>query len=96
MLDSTLIPYFTEVAMTTHQRSPKAALYFGGKALGMQHGKYVNFENNGGYTTRPHVDFWATIAQAFFQTSDLTQGLMGLQFASDPKPIDGLWVKPPA
>jgi hypothetical protein len=96
MLDSTLIPYFTEVAMTTHQRSPKAALYFGGKALGMQHGKYVNFEDNGGYQTRAHVDFWATIAQAFFQTSDLSKALEGLQFASDPTPIDGLWIKPPA
>jgi hypothetical protein len=94
MLDNTVIPYFTEVAMATHQRDPKAAMFFGGKALGMQHGKYVNYEDNNGAGTRAHVDFWATVAQAYFRTSDIGQYLGGLQFATAPKPIDGFWTKP--
>ena len=36
MLDNTVIPMFTEVAMATHQRDPKAALIFGGKNLGIR------------------------------------------------------------
>ena len=94
MLDHTVMPYFTEVAMATHERNPKAAMYFGGKALGMQHGKYVNFEDNGGTGQRPHVDFWATVAQAYFQSNNPAQYLGGLSFASPPKPIDGFWTKP--
>lgn len=94
MLDHTVMPYFTEVAMVTHERNPKAAMYFGGKALGMQHGKYVNFEDNNGNGTRAHVDFWATVAQAYFRTTDPAASLNGLSFASAPKPIDGFWTKP--
>lgn len=93
MLDQTVMPYFTEVAMATHERNPKAALFFGGKALGMQHGKYVNFEDNNGNGTRAHVDFWATVAQAYFRSTDPAAYLGGLEFASAPKPIDGFWVK---
>lgn len=88
MLDRTVIPYITEVAEQNHGRSPKAAFFFGGKALGMQTGKYVNANN------RAHVDLWATVAQAFFQTNDPMSKLSGMTFASTPKPIDGLWVKP--
>ncbi|HEX2876378.1 MAG TPA: DUF1552 domain-containing protein [Polyangiaceae bacterium] len=94
MLDHTVMPFFTEVAMATHERNPKAAMYFGGKALGMQHGKYVNFENDNGNGTRPHVDFWATVAQAYFRSTDPAAYLGGLDFASAPKPIDGFWTKP--
>lgn len=94
MLDHTVMPFFTEVAMATHQRDPKAALFFGGKALGMQHGKYVSFEDNNGVGQRPHVDFWATVAQAYFRSNDPAAYLGALSFASPPKPIDGLWVKP--
>ncbi len=96
LLDQTVIPYFTEVAMATHERNPKAAMFFGGKALGMQHGKYVNFEDNNGNGQRAHVDFWATVAQAYFQSNTPAQYLGGLEFASNPTPIDGFWVKPPA
>lgn len=94
MLDYTVMPFFTEVAMATHERDPKAAMFFGGKALGMQHGKYVHFEDGGGTGTRPHVDFWATVAQAYFRSTDPAAYLGALQFASPPKPIDGMWVKP--
>jgi hypothetical protein len=89
MLDNTIIPYVTEVAEQAHSRSPKAALIFGGKALGMQGGKYVNFEGGQG---RPHVDFWATLAQAYFRSNDPMQYLGDHDFASNPSPIDGLWV----
>lgn len=91
MLDRTVIPYVTEVAEQNHGRNPKAAFIFGGRSLGMQLGKYVNFEGQ----RRAHVDLWATVAQAFFQTNDPMSKLPGMQFASTPKPIDGLWVKPP-
>lgn len=94
MLDHTVMPYFTEVAMATHERNPKAAMFFGGKALGMQHGKCVNFEDGNGSGTRAHVDFWATVAQAYFRTNDPAAQLGGLTFASAPKPIDGFWTKP--
>jgi hypothetical protein len=94
MLDHTVMPFFTEVAMATHERNPKAAMFFGGKALGMQHGKYVNFEDTGGTGTRAHVDFWATVAQAYFRSNDPAAYLGGLQFATAPKPIDGFWSKP--
>lgn len=96
MLDNTVIPYFTETAMATHAVGPKPALFFGGKALGMQHGKYVNFEEDSGERlgARPQLDFWATIAQAYFRTNELAPYLNGLTFATTPKPIDGFWVKP--
>jgi hypothetical protein len=94
MLDHTVMPYFTEVAMATHERNPKAAMFFGGKALGMQHGKYAHFEDDNGNGTRAHVDFWATVAQAYFRSNDPAAYLGGLVFASPPKPIDGFWTKP--
>jgi hypothetical protein len=90
MLDRTVIPYVTEVAQQNHSRDPKAAFIFGGKALGMQLGKYVNFEGQ----SRAHVDLWATVAQAFLQTNNPMAALSDLKFASTPKVIDGLWAKP--
>jgi len=90
MLDRTVIPYVTEVAQQNHSRDPKAAFIFGGKALGMQLGKYVNFEGQ----SRNHVDLWATIAQAFFQSNNPMALLSDLKFAAAPKVIDGLWSKP--
>jgi hypothetical protein len=90
MLDRTVIPYVTEVAQQNHSRDPKAAFIFGGKALGMQLGKYVNFEGQG----RAHVDLWATVAQAYFQSNNPMSYLSDMKFASAPKVIDGLWAKP--
>jgi hypothetical protein len=90
MLDRTVIPYVTEVAQQNHARDPKAAFIFGGRALGVQLGKYVSFEGE----LRPHVDLWATVAQAFFQSADPMAHLGHLQFASPPQVIPGLWTKP--
>jgi hypothetical protein len=58
LLDTTIIPYVTEVATFSHDRSNMAAMIFGGKKLGMQVGQYKtgNFSIN---------SFWGTIAQAF-------------------------------
>jgi hypothetical protein len=56
----------------------------------MQLGKYLNFEGQ----SRNHVDLWATVAQAFFRTSNPMAALGGLGFGATPKVIDGLWVKP--
>jgi hypothetical protein len=91
MLDQTVIAYVTEVAEQNHSRAPKAAFYFGGKALGMQGGKYVNFEGMG---SRAQNDFWATIAQAYFRSNDPMASLGHLEFSSTPTPIDGLWTAP--
>ncbi len=92
MLDRTVIPYITEVSQQNHARDPKAAFIFGGRALGMQLGKYVNFEGQ----ARNHVDLWATVAQAFTRTNTPMSTITGLKFGNNatPKPIDGLWVKP--
>jgi hypothetical protein len=92
MLDRTIIPHITEVAEQDHSRNPKAAYIFGGRALGMQLGKYLNFESGG--QGRAHVDLWATIAQAYFRSTDPMQYLSHLEFGSTPRPIDGLWVPP--
>ncbi|HEX2872098.1 MAG TPA: hypothetical protein VHP33_12595, partial [Polyangiaceae bacterium] len=80
------------VSQQNHARDPKAAFIFGGRALGMQLGKYVNFEGQ----ARNHVDLWATVAQAFTRTNTPMSTITGLKFGNNatPKPIDGLWVKP--
>lgn len=90
LLDYTIIPHVTEVAEQNHTRSPKAAFIFGGRALGMQLGKYLNFEN----APRAHVDLWATIAQAYFRTDDPMSKLSHLRFGTEPRVIEGLW-RPP-
>src|SRR5215831_6757557 len=43
LLANTIIPYVTEVAMTTHQQNPLPAMIFGGSALGMKGGQYLEF-----------------------------------------------------
>jgi hypothetical protein len=82
LLDHTIIPFVTEVAEQAHSRNPKPALIFGGKALGMQGGKYVNFEN----AQRPHVDLWA-----YFKSTNPMQFIGDLEFSANPTPIEGLW-----
>ena len=58
LLDSTIIPFVTEVATYNHDRSNMAAMIFGGKKLGMQVGQY----KSGSFSIN---SFWGTIAQAF-------------------------------
>ncbi len=97
LLDHTIIPYITEVAETTHSRSPLPAMIFGGKALGMKGGQFLNFESSGGFGGgRPNNDFWMTIAQAYLKTNDPLSVLSDEVFVkSGVAPIDGLW-EPPA
>jgi hypothetical protein len=90
LLDHTVIPYITEVAEANHSRSPKPALIFGGRKLGMVGGQFQRFT-----TVRPHNDLWMTIAQAYFgmvpafatiaPTFDTSGGVAA---------IPGLWAKP--
>jgi hypothetical protein len=90
ILDYTIIPYVTEVAETSHSRSPKPSLIFGGKKLGMQGGQFLNFS-----TLRPQVDVFLTIAQAYFGDTNPLSHLTGEVFSqSGASPIAGLWQKP--
>jgi hypothetical protein len=92
LLDHTIIPFITEVAEATHTRSSLPALVFGGKALGMRGGQFARFT-----PSRPHNDLWATIAQAYFGTSDplATPELRGESFVKEGvSPIPGLWAPP--
>jgi hypothetical protein len=89
LLDSTLVPYITEQAQPTDERSPLPALILGGRALGMQGGKLMNFAG----ATRSHNDLWLTIAQALLQSSDPLSALTTEKFSkSEASPIAGLWL----
>ena len=78
LLDTTIIPFVTEVATFSHDRGNMAAMIFGGKKLGMQHGQY----KSGSFSIN---SFWGTIAQAYGYTSTASP------LAA---PIAGLWTKP--
>jgi hypothetical protein len=62
LLANTIIPYVTEVAETTHTWGPMPGFIFGGSALGMKGGQYLN----GAW---PMNHFWLTIAQAYFKST---------------------------
>jgi len=92
VLDHTVVPYLTEVGDPSHSRGPKASLIFGGKALGMKGGQFLNFDGN----VRPQVDVWLTVAQALLQTDDPLAALPATEKfnRSGAGPIKGLWAKP--
>jgi hypothetical protein len=90
LLDNTVIPYITEVAEANHSRSPKPALIFGGRRLGMQGGQFLNFSS-----PRPHNDLWMTIAQAYFGMVPAFATIAPSFVTSGVAAIPGLWVKPP-
>jgi hypothetical protein len=93
ILDYTVIPYVTEVGDPSHARAPKASMIFGGKALGMKGGQFLNFEAN----QRKQVDVYLTCAQALMQNADPLSQLPAAEEKFDrsgAKPIDGLWAKP--
>jgi hypothetical protein len=93
VLDYTVIPYVTEVGDPSHARSPKASLIFGGKALGMKGGQFLNFESN----QRKQVDVYLTCAQALLQNADPLSLLPAGEEKFDrsgASPIAGLWAKP--
>lgn len=78
LLDTTIVPFVTEVATFAHDRGNMAAMIIGGKKLGMQVGQY----KSGSFTIN---SFWGTIAQAFGYSSTA---------APLAAPIAGLWAKP--
>jgi hypothetical protein len=93
ILDYTVIPYVTEVGDPSHARSPKASMIFGGKALGMKGGQFLNFESN----QRKQVDVYLTCAQALLQNADPLSLLPAGEEKFDrsgASPIAGLWAKP--
>jgi hypothetical protein len=88
LFDYTIMPYVTETAETTHSRAPMPALIFGGRALGMQGGQFLNFES----ATRPHNDLWMTVAQTLMGTSDPVGALESEAFVKTRvAPIEGIW-----
>jgi len=92
LLDSTVIPYVTEIATPNLRRSPKPAFLFGGRALGLQHGTFRQFD-----TPRPQVDLYLTCAQALLGTADPLSVLNDerfVMFNPGAMPIDGLWAPP--
>ncbi len=92
VLDHTVVPYLTEVGDPSHSRGPKASLIFGGKALGMKGGQFLNFDGN----VRPQVDVWLTVAQALLQ-NDNPLGVLPTTEKfnrTGAGPIKGLWAKP--
>jgi hypothetical protein len=92
LLDYTVIPFITERADGSSARSPKAALLFGGRALGLKHGTFQNFT-----PSRPQVDLYLTCAQALLGTADPLSVLSGERFVQfNPKAavIPELWSQP--
>jgi hypothetical protein len=93
ILDYTVVPYVTEVGDPSHSRGPKASMIFGGKALGMKGGQFLDFQNN----TRPQVDVYLTCAQALLGHDDPLAALPEETEKFDRTnagPIAGLWEKP--
>lgn len=95
LLANTIIPYVTEVGETTHSWNPLPAYIFGGSALGMKGGQYLN----GAW---PMNSFWLTIAQAYFKTTTPLNSLpatvpnVGTNtfVRTGANPIPGLWAAP--
>jgi len=91
LLDHTVVPFLTEVSNCTRfPRSLLPGFVFGGKALGMQHGRFLDFESS----PRHQNDLWLTIAQAYLGSDALNQ-LIGETFDKfGVQPIAGLWQSP--
>jgi hypothetical protein len=92
LLDHTIVPYVTEIGSPAMVRDPMPALVFGGRALGMIGGQFLRMS-----PSHHHNDLWATIAQAYFRTSDplATPALQQEVFyKTDVAPLAGLWTRP--
>ncbi len=88
LLDHTVVPYVTEKANQSGQRSPTPALLLGGRALGLSSGQHSAEE-------RLTNDMWMTVAQALSGREDV----MALFeeddfFKRGVAPIPGLWNTP--
>ncbi|MBC8132443.1 MAG: DUF1552 domain-containing protein [Deltaproteobacteria bacterium] len=96
LLANTIIPYITEVADTTHKWNPLPGYIFGGSALGMKGGQFLN----GAW---PMNSYWATIAQAYFKSATPftnipamnSDGTKNTFLRTGAGPIPGLWALPP-
>lgn len=89
LLDYTVVPYVTEVALPNKARNPKPACLFGGSKLGLKHGTFRELTPN-----RPQVDLYLTCAQALLQSSAPLEALAGerfLEFTPQAAPVEGLW-----
>ena len=92
LLDTTVIPYVTEVGQPNSSRWPKPALLFGGSKLGLKHGTFQNFSS-----ARPQVDLYLTCAQALLRTADPLSVLGSerfVEFNPAGAPIARLWAAP--
>lgn len=94
LLDRTVVPYITEVAETTHRWSPMPALVFGGRALGMQGGQYVDLMGGGPGASRGYNAMWMSIAQAYLGADPLSALSEEVFDKRNAQPIDGLWIAP--
>lgn len=92
LLDQTVIPYITEVAETTHSWSPMPALIFGGRALGIQGGQYI--ELPGGPGARGYNAMWMSVAQAYLGADPLAALSHEVFDKSRAEPIPGVWAPP--
>lgn len=93
ILDYTVVPFLTEVGDPSHARGPKASMIFGGKALGMKGGQFLNFESR----SRPQVDVWLTVAQALANNATPLNLLPAAEEKfnrSGAAVINGLWAAP--
>lgn len=91
LLANTVIPQVTEIAETTHTWHLMPALIFGGSALGMKGGQYVDL-SGGTAATRSLNSMWISIAQAFFKTNNPLSNLSAETFIkAGLAPIPGLW-----
>jgi hypothetical protein len=79
LLDYTVIPFVTEVEQLNHNRSNMPAMIFGGRRLGIQHGKMIS-----GNTSINA--YWAAIARAFGYTANAAP--------FNATPLAGIWAQP--
>jgi hypothetical protein len=87
LLETTVIPYVTEVAACGHEYYPLPVILFGGSKLGLQGGQYQFLER------RPHNDMWLSVAQALGLSVDqLKQERFMQDNSSSTGPIAGLVV----
>jgi hypothetical protein len=91
LLDHTVVPYMTEVSNFAHgPRTHLPAFVFGGKALGLQHGQFLDFYGN----DRHQNDLWASIAQAYLGSDALSRLSAETFDQKGVQPIPGFWQAP--
>lgn len=83
LLDHTVVPFVTDVAEPCSSRAPLPAMVLGGRAFGLQGGRFLDFEQ------RPLNDFWLGVLQAFFPGKDVHAALAHETFAKNTAAITG-------